>query len=427
MNISRVRMTWAWAALLCLGLCLGQGASAQDVAVRGKLGYQAGYAYTEEELAENALTLELALERRLGAGGRVHVDFEGRLSSGGGAQPLGLGEAYADVYLDAVDLRIGRQVINWGTADGINPTNVINPRGALSPAALLLSSGAPGGTPVVALQASYYLPSGSSLTGVGIAEFVPAAGGREMLDAFAAQIGAPPLGPLPVSGPDAVPAGSQWEWAARGEGLLGGHNIYVSYFRGWDDYPAAWVEFAETPEGPVPVRIAAAYRRMHKLGLATAGTAGDAGVWTEIAYTVFDELPALDGPGALSPNEPYLEAVVGADYTFRSGVMLSGQAIYSGGGSLLQPYKAPGAGAEPQTYLLGLVRYSPRPGHELQGVVFANAGDGGALAMGRYTYELRQAVSLSAGLARVLAGEESEFKALEAAVNLVTAGVEISF
>ena len=348
-----------------------------------------------------------------------------------------LREVHADLYLGNADWRIGRQVISWGTADGFNPTNVINPRGPLSTASLSLSEDSLKGEPLLAVRGSYYLPSGGSLTAVGVAEFVPAAGAEEMLKAIAAQLGAQVPGPSPselsVDGPDPVPAdGSQFEWALRGETLLGGHNVYVSYFRGWDDYPAAWLdEYVQAPASPgyvwVPTKLRAAYRRVHKFGLATAGTLGDAGVWTELSYTLPEKLDELDGPGALSSNEAYVEAVVGGDYTFPGGLTLSAQAIYSGGGSLLTPYKEPGSDVEPQTYVAGIARYSPAPGHTLEGIALANVGDGGIIAVGRYTYDILQVAKLTLGATHVLADAGSEFNALKPMANLVTAGVEVKF
>ncbi|MDQ7054066.1 MAG: hypothetical protein Q9P14_14720 [candidate division KSB1 bacterium] len=43
---------------------------------------------------------------------------------------LSVWEAYIDVYgfvLDNFDLRIGKQRLNWGTADRLNPTDNLNP------------------------------------------------------------------------------------------------------------------------------------------------------------------------------------------------------------------------------------------------------------------------------------------------------------
>jgi hypothetical protein len=39
-----------------------------------------------------------------------------------------LGEAYVDLYLGPVDLRIGQQIVSWGLNEGINPNDVVNPR-----------------------------------------------------------------------------------------------------------------------------------------------------------------------------------------------------------------------------------------------------------------------------------------------------------
>lgn len=39
-----------------------------------------------------------------------------------------LREAYIDMYLDKWDFRVGKQIVVWGRADGVNPTDNINPR-----------------------------------------------------------------------------------------------------------------------------------------------------------------------------------------------------------------------------------------------------------------------------------------------------------
>jgi len=60
----------------------------------------------------------------------VYLSFKGGYDSirKDSIEPVKLDEAYADIYLKNTDLRVGRQVVSWGTADGINPTNYINPR-----------------------------------------------------------------------------------------------------------------------------------------------------------------------------------------------------------------------------------------------------------------------------------------------------------
>ncbi|MBO8141154.1 MAG: hypothetical protein H0Z37_03100 [Firmicutes bacterium] len=412
-------------------LSVSPAAGAQETVIRGTIEYQLGYGFTEEDVTRNRLAYEIDVERELGFDGKIHVGWDGNVTYRPEGLPseLELDEAYVDLYLDAADLRIGRQVINWGTADGFNPTNVINPPRPLSEALYSLSVDALSGTPVPAVQWAYYLPSGASVTAVGIAKYVPASDAHEMLGAAASEVGAAMgTGPLPVVEPSPVPAdGSQLEFALRGEKLVAGHNVYVTYFRGWDDYPAAWLEYESSPVGPVPNKVVAAYRKVQKFGVATAGTLAGAGVWTEISYTVPDRAAALDNPGALASNEAYVEAVVGADYTFSSGVTVSGQVMYYGGGSLLSPYKPPFQDVAPQTYFAGTARYSPRPGHELEGFALVNLGDGGVIAVGRYTYDINQVMSLAIGLSQVFAGAGAEFKQAEAMANMLTIEISASF
>lgn len=60
------------------------------------------------------------LEARL-----IDSDLRNRAGKTGHSRLL---EAYATIHFDRVDLRIGRQVVAWGRADGINPTDNLTPR-----------------------------------------------------------------------------------------------------------------------------------------------------------------------------------------------------------------------------------------------------------------------------------------------------------
>ena len=46
---------------------------------------------------------------------------------GDSALELGLREAYLDIYFNSIDLRIGRQQIIWGKADGVFITDIVSP------------------------------------------------------------------------------------------------------------------------------------------------------------------------------------------------------------------------------------------------------------------------------------------------------------
>ncbi len=76
------------------------------------------------------VSAEVSMDTRLY--GKSNQSLFTDLSSPSGQYPIDilLWEAYLDIYdlgIDGLDLRIGKQRIAWGTADGINPTDNINP------------------------------------------------------------------------------------------------------------------------------------------------------------------------------------------------------------------------------------------------------------------------------------------------------------
>jgi hypothetical protein len=74
---------------------------------------------------------ELALQVRAKAGsdGDAYADARLRYGQQGDTRDLflDLREAYTDLYWGPLDLRLGHQIIVWGRADGINPTNNLTP------------------------------------------------------------------------------------------------------------------------------------------------------------------------------------------------------------------------------------------------------------------------------------------------------------
>jgi len=74
---------------------------------------------------------ELALKLRASGGKYGDAFAEARLRHGlqGAEQQLftDLREAYVNLYLGPLDLRLGHQIVVWGRADGFNPTNNITP------------------------------------------------------------------------------------------------------------------------------------------------------------------------------------------------------------------------------------------------------------------------------------------------------------
>ncbi len=75
---------------------------------------------------------ELALKARARKGdhGDAYGELRFRAGYEGGERQLvvDLREAYVNAYLGPVDLRVGHQIVIWGRADGVNPTNNLTPR-----------------------------------------------------------------------------------------------------------------------------------------------------------------------------------------------------------------------------------------------------------------------------------------------------------
>lgn len=85
-------------------------------------------------------------------------------------------EAYIDVFLPSVDLRLGKQKVAWGKLDRVQPNDLINPLTYNDP---FLQEEAERKIGVPALQASYYLPATlgapaeSRLTAVWVPRYLP--------------------------------------------------------------------------------------------------------------------------------------------------------------------------------------------------------------------------------------------------------------
>ena len=88
--------------------------------VPGKSGYE-----SKDRYGEAALKLRL----RKGQWGDAYSElrFRNTNNSESSTSSFTIREAYVSAYLGAFDLRIGQQIVQWGKADGYNPTNVITP------------------------------------------------------------------------------------------------------------------------------------------------------------------------------------------------------------------------------------------------------------------------------------------------------------
>ena len=173
-----------------------------------------------------------------------------------------LREAFVDLRFGRLDLRAGRQIIAWGRADGVNPTDNLSGQDLT----LLVPDDVERRLGTTAVRASYYLGD-VSLTGVWLPEFR----GHE----FAL--------PAPPPGIAYVREDQQWpadQWAVRAEQTGRTVDWSVSYFHGKDLAPDLGV--AGRAGGAPGVQLS--HHRVRVFGADMAANVGRFGVRAEGAY-----------------------------------------------------------------------------------------------------------------------------------------------
>ncbi len=201
-----------------------------------------------------------------------------------------LREAYLDVSLGPVDLCVGKQLIVWGRADRINPTDNLTAKNFT----LLFPEDDDQRLGTVAVKATYYL-GGLSLTGV-------------WLPAFESDT-------IPIKQPPALftlheqaPERALQQWAAKLEQTGSMIDWSASYFDGFDPFPDLGIDRI----GAAGVDLHLRNHRIRVIGADTATTFGRYGLRGEAAYTFTTDT----GGGNPAVKNPFFFMVLGGDRTF---------------------------------------------------------------------------------------------------------------
>ncbi len=233
-------------------------------------------------------------------------------------QPAGaLRELYGTVKLGSVDVRLGKQEIRWGRADGFNPTDNLVPYDYLNVVAEER-------IPVPAVKADAYIGN-TRLETAWIPWFTPTRLPllhQRWFPRLPTSTKAP-LGPMGEEidvdltfqdGRIDFPARtfSNGQWGVRWNQVLRGGEFSLSYFDGFDDFPL----FRPTTEllPPVAVRprllvtLDREYHRMRVLGADFASELGPFGVRGELAYFDVEHTAPI--------NRDRLTFVIGVDRTW---------------------------------------------------------------------------------------------------------------
>ncbi|NOX88360.1 MAG: hypothetical protein GXO77_04980 [Calditrichaeota bacterium] len=229
-----------------------------------------------------------------------------------------LDEAYIDLFWDRFDMRVGKQIIIWGKADGVNPTDLITPWDYSD---LLDTENERIG--VIAVKARYFL-SGWEAEGIVVPAFtasvLPSARSRWMPE-FPDE--APnPL--YPQFGPAALAVAYRFQspempdesmknalFAAKISASRAGWDFSFSYYHGWDDL-AVFHQLSVIRGDTLFVTVQPRYHRLRAIGGDFSTTLGKFGLRGEAAYYLTDDLNRQDP----EVDDPYFQYVVGLDRTF---------------------------------------------------------------------------------------------------------------
>lgn len=258
------------------------------------------------------LKMQPALNKSLD--GKIEARLTNPDMGNGGETHSRLLEGYATVHSDNADLRLGRQIVVWGRADGINPTDNLTPHDYT--VMLPFEEDQRFGT--TALKLDWYLTAEHTLTFFTTPFFEPS------------KFPLPPGMSFRENRPARTLANS--EAAIKLNKTGGDIDWSVSYFHGYSLLP----EMHPLPSSPA---LELRYPEIDVIGADLARNFGRYGTRAEIAYIQTQDRRGQD-PVAVNP---YLYAVAGVDRSFFDTLNVNLQLV----GRWVQHYTDPTAVTDP--------------------------------------------------------------------------------
>jgi hypothetical protein len=234
-----------------------------------------------------------------------------------------LREGYAETSLGIVDIRAGRQVIVWGRADKVNPTDSFATRNLR----LLTSDDEEQRLGTAALQTTLNLGSYRLVT-VWQPEWRRPA------------YPIPPLSGITLQEQD--PPDSWQQIGLKLDRSGGAVDWSVSYATVYDRFP----DLSVISAGASGVNIGLNHNRIHVFGADAATTIGPVGIRAEAAYTRTKDESGNDP----TTKNSTLYAVLGAEYSLIENLNLNAQYLYRHVFNFVDPTTI----ADPNTQLLAL-------------------------------------------------------------------------
>jgi len=390
-------------------------------------------------VAEPKLEADLGGLGKLTGVGRLRVDPADELEPGqpagqdtvrgpvsrrafiGDTADLELRELYLDAFVGPAFLRLGKQQIVWGQADGLRVLDVVNPFHFRE---FILPDFEDRRIPLWSLNAE--IPIGAwtaQLLWIPDHTYADVPG-----DGATFEITSPRIVPRPppgFAGPVTVEAPERPndmieddDYGARMTAFLGGWDLSVNYLYHYADQPVFFRRAA--PSGGI--RIDPEYRRTHLLGGSFSNAFGDFTLRGELGYSTdrfFLTRDSSDADGVFESGE--LGSVFGLDYQYDADLLISGQVFTS----VLEehPDGAVRDRVDSQLTLLAQ-RQLYHDTLTLETLAIHGINDGDGLVQAEAAYELRGNLILTLGL-DVFYGDRRGLFAQFDDADRITLGIEL--
>jgi hypothetical protein len=227
-------------------------------------------------------------------------------------------EGYITAHLGSSDVRVGKQIVAWGRADAVNPTENLTPRDYT----LLLPFDSDQRVGTTAVRVDYFTGNAGTLVLFWTPFFEPSNVPLVAADGT----------PIPEDRPERTFENS--EFAAKWDNTGGAADWSVSYFRGFSLLPL----LAIAAQPPVGTQLRATYPRLTSVGADFSRNVDRYGFRAEVAYIRPEDEPAIDADLEAKPS---LFAVVGVDRTFAETLNVNVQLVFRNVYDYVDPISIP--------------------------------------------------------------------------------------
>lgn len=297
------------AVIAALALVLPAFLHAGDIELTGMLRSYTGSRFSEADTPAAEQTVDLSLQgwgdlSRMLINPYVYVDADGELDAG-------IREAYIDLFLPSLDIRIGKQAVVWGEAEGAFITDIVSPQDLRS---FILADFREVRMGVAAVKADWYAGPFTIET-VWLPRFVPAS--QPDADSIWHTASMPDMSGAQLPGSE-----------LENSEVFGKISYFGSAFNAelmagyaWDDLPVL--------TGPAPSAVVG-YERLTVAGGSFSTTIGSVVLRTEAAAYLDRAFTRVETPGApptLGTAEHHqIHALGGLDWSM-AGIDFSSQYI----------------------------------------------------------------------------------------------------